>query len=91
MGEWSTFNMSVRMTQHNQQRCTFPLAQKVVLPKKDITRWTSDRYINFIQHGNHALSIDLKDVDLHIPILSLTITFYILFGSTNDISGRFCH
>ena len=47
----------------------------------------SDRYGNFF----NSFSIDLKDAYIHIPMLSITVTFNVWFGSTNCISGGFCH
>ena len=37
VGDWLTFNIFLWMKWHNQQSCTCPLTQKVVLPQKDIT------------------------------------------------------
>ena len=42
-----------------------------------------------IQQGDFDFSIDLQDAYLHIPILSIIIIFYILFGVMCLISGRF--
>ena len=44
-----------------------------------------------IQQGDYAFSFDLKHAYLHIPIVKHHCHFYILFGHTNLISGRFCH
>ena len=44
-----------------------------------------------IQQGDYAISIDLKDAYLHIPIVKHPYHFYHLLGNTKLFSGRFCH
>ena len=43
-----------------------------------------------IQQGDYAFSIDLQDAYLHVPLLSIIASFYILFGVMCLISGGFC-
>ena len=42
-----------------------------------------------IQQGDFALSIDLQDAYLHVPIVKHHHLFYVLFGIMCLISGRF--
>ena len=44
-----------------------------------------------IQCGDYVFSIDLQDAYLHIPILSIIVVSYDLFGTMCLISGRFYH
>ena len=45
----------------------------------------------YIQQGDDAFSIDLKDAYLHIIIVRHHHHYFCSVGNTHIISGRFCH